>query len=103
MSPKDVDFYGLTEDTTDVTCVAEHHIKQPSEASGFQTLQKSGWKLVTAPARSTSEEHRGTKGGTFVIMRKHLQSVGVVRPCDGGKGFQTGQQGRQDWTGRRPW
>ena len=74
VSPKAAGFVEQNEDTFDVVCVMEHHIKN---ASSFQVLQMFGWKLVTAPARATSEEHRGTKGGTFVAVRKHLQPVGV--------------------------
>ena len=60
----------------------------------FQASNMSGGTLVTAPARATSDEHRGTKGGTFVAVRKHLQSVGVVKKNDGSKSSHIGPDGK---------
>ena len=45
---------------------------------------------MIAPARSTSQEHFGSRGGTFVAMRKHWQPVGVVRQGDVSNDSQIG-------------
>ena len=75
-SLKDLTFFALTQDTSDVIGVGEHRVQKPEDWSGFKTKEVKGWRTVPSLNRAASSSHCGTTEGTSERQRCHLQSLG---------------------------